>query len=51
MLKQTTIWPHDGQMRKLAEVGKSQGLTTASLVRIAILEYLRRESQKQAAEK
>jgi predicted transcriptional regulator len=49
MLKQTTIWLHDGHMKKLGALAQSRGLKRAQLVRIAILDYLRREIAKEAA--
>ena len=46
MLKQTTIWLHDGHMKKMGAIAQSRGLKTAQLIRIAIGEYLRRETRK-----
>ena len=48
MLKPMTIFLHVGRMKRLAALGKSRGFRTARLVRIAIEEYLRRETRRAA---
>ena len=46
MLKQTTIWLHEGHMKKMFALAQSRGLRRAHLVRIAIAEFLRRETHR-----
>jgi hypothetical protein len=45
-LRRTTIFLHAGHMVALDKLARSRGLRNAHLVRLAILEYLRRETRK-----
>jgi hypothetical protein len=49
-MKRTTIFLNPDHMRRLAVIGKATGLKPAHLVRVAILQYIRRESGKQASQ-
>ncbi len=42
MLRQTTVFLHSEDMAKLKALAESRRITTAPLIRLAILEYLRR---------
>jgi hypothetical protein len=46
-MKRTTIFLIPEHVKQLAVLGESTGLKPAHLVRIAIAEYIRRESRKQ----
>lgn len=46
MLRQTTFFVHTDHMKKMAQLAKSRGVASAVLVRLAIREYLHRESRK-----
>ena len=46
MLRQTTIFLHDGHMKKLKVLAESRGIKTAQLLRLAIADYLGREARK-----
>jgi predicted DNA-binding protein len=45
MLRRTTIFLHDEEMKQLDALGKRQGLKSAQMVRLAIHEYLRRAAK------
>jgi hypothetical protein len=46
MLRQTTIFLHDGHMKTLKVLAESRGIKTAQLLRLAVADYLRRETRK-----
>lgn len=46
MLRKTTIFLHDAQMKELGALAKSRGLRSAHFVRLAIAELLLRERRK-----
>jgi hypothetical protein len=46
MLRRTNVFLQSDHIERLAVIGKSRGLKTAQLIRIAIAEYLRRETRK-----
>jgi predicted transcriptional regulator len=46
MLRQTCVFLHDGHMKRLKKLADAQGLRSAHLIRVAIAEYLRRETRK-----
>jgi predicted transcriptional regulator len=46
MLKQTTVFLHNEHMKKLKALAESRGIKTAQLLRVAIADYLRRETRK-----
>ena len=46
MMRRTNIYLNPDHMKQLAALGKSRGLKPAHMTRIAIEEYLRRESRK-----
>jgi hypothetical protein len=46
MLRPTCILVNDGHMEKLTALAESRGLKCAQLVRLAIVEFLRRETRK-----
>jgi hypothetical protein len=45
-MRRTNVFLHSGHLQQLGALGKSRGLKTAQLIRIAIAEYLRRENRK-----
>ncbi len=45
MLRRTTIFLPDEEMKQLRALGKSQGLKPAQMVRLAIHDYLRRAAK------
>jgi hypothetical protein len=49
-MKRTTIWLNPAHMKELGTLGKSTGQRPAQLVRVAILEYIRRAKRAQAAQ-
>jgi hypothetical protein len=49
-MKRTSLFLNPAHMKELAALGKSQGLRPAQLVRMAILQYIRREKRAQAAQ-
>jgi hypothetical protein len=46
MLKPTTLFMNTEHMKNLGGLAESRGLKTAQLVRVAIAEFLRRETRK-----
>jgi hypothetical protein len=46
MLRPTSLYVNDGHMKRMATLAEAKGLALAQLVRVAIAEYLRRESQR-----
>jgi hypothetical protein len=46
MLKATTIFLHVDHMKQMKALAESQGIATAPLIRIAIVEYLRRAAKQ-----
>jgi len=47
MLRQTTVWLHTEHMRRLDVLAKNRGLKASQLVRLAIREYLERETRRE----
>ena len=45
-LKQTSIWLHEDHMRQMAVVARQRGLKTAQLVRLVIVDFLRRSAKE-----
>lgn len=49
-MRRTSIFMNPAHLKELAAIGKSQGLKPSHLVRVAILEYIRRAKRAQAAQ-
>jgi hypothetical protein len=49
-MRRTSIFLNPTHMKELAALGNSQGLRPSHLVRVAILQYIRREKRTQAAQ-
>ncbi len=49
-MKRTSIWLNPKHLQELAAIGKSTGQCQSVLVRVAILEYIRRAKRAQAAQ-
>jgi hypothetical protein len=45
-MTRTSFFMNPTHLKELADLGKSTGQSTSSLVRVAILQYIRRESRK-----
>jgi hypothetical protein len=46
MLRQTSIFLHVGHMKQLKMLAESRGIKTAQILRLAVSDYLRRETRK-----
>jgi hypothetical protein len=49
-MKRTSIYLNPEHTRRLAKLGKPEGLTPSHLVRIAVAEFLHRASKRAASE-
>jgi hypothetical protein len=49
-MQRHTVFMHNGHLKQLRAIADDRGLKTAQLIRIAIVEFLRRETRKQAAQ-
>ena len=47
-MQRHTVFMHNGHLKQLRVLADDRGLKTAQLIRIAIVEFLRREARKQA---
>ena len=47
-MQRHTVFMHNGHLKQLRAIAEDRGLKTAQLIRIAIVEFLRRETRKQA---
>lgn len=45
-MQRHTVFMHNGHLKQLRVLADDRGLKTAQLIRIAIVEFLRRESRK-----
>jgi hypothetical protein len=50
-MRRTNIFMNDSHLKQLGVIGKAQGLKKAQLVRIAVVEYLRRSARQAASAK
>jgi hypothetical protein len=48
-MKRTSIWLNPTHLKELATIGKSTGQCQSVLIRVSILEYIRRAKRAQAA--
>jgi len=47
MMRRTNIYLNTDHWRQLAALGKAEGLKPSHLIRVAILQFIRREMRKQ----